>query len=91
MSRNGKPFTAAEVQHDFDVFVAGVEEVGPTRRAFQAALGLSSSSVATYHLERLEREGLIERRSNGGSHSFRLTALGRERAQRDALTVRRSA
>lgn len=66
---------------DFAAFVERVEERGPSIREFQAALGLSSSSVAAYHLMRLEREGLIERSGPTGQHAenrpYRLTAKGR--------------
>lgn len=48
----------------------------PTVREIAAALGLSSPATVHTHLARLERDGLIERRSRG-DHAYRVTDLGR--------------
>lgn len=57
------------VEQDLRVFAQILEREGvpPTIREFQQAAGLSSTSVADYHLKRLERHGLVRLRVWGGS------------------------
>lgn len=53
-------------------------EMGPTVRELQDCLGLSSSSVADYRLQRMQELGYIER-TGDGVRPYRLTLAGRER------------
>ena len=48
----------------------------PAIREIGADLGLSSTAPVHHHMSRLERDGLIERRSRGDD-AYRVTDLGR--------------
>ena len=58
----------ATIDEGLRAFIAFFEREGlpPTVREFQIEAGLSSSSVAAYHLGRLEEGGWIRRRTNEG-------------------------
>ncbi len=63
-------------------FEALTEERGPSARELQKVLRLSSPSVAHYRIRMLINEGLVEHiGAPGDSRGYRLTALGRAKAQ----------
>lgn len=57
----------------------------PTIREVGAEFGIASTSTVNYHLDRLERHGLIDRGPAFAYRRVRLTAAGRAHVSPDAL------
>jgi SOS-response transcriptional repressor LexA len=80
-----RPEDTASIEIDLMAFVALMEREGlpPTIREFQDELGLSSVSVADYHLRRLGWNSYLEPRGvNSPSRGWRLTDDGRRAARK---------
>ncbi len=60
-------------------------QIPPTIRELGDAIGTSSTSIVSYHLDQLERRGLIDRFNRNGysspSRNIRLTEQGRAAAK----------
>lgn len=74
------------VREALEAFVAFSkrEEIVPTVRDLQLEMGLSSSSLAYYRLQKMEASGLVRHRGAAANRSWVLTDKGRAALETEA-------